>query len=453
MIHTFSINGDNIAVDINSGAIHVFDSLSFDILSELGNDASSLKKGCPDRIINNLEKKYSVNDIKEAYSEIFMLYTDGELYSKPLVMPNIDSYTKNTPVKALCLHIAHDCNLKCDYCFASKGDFGTGKKLMPFETGKAAIDFVIGKSKGRRNIEVDFFGGEPLMNFETVKKIVDYARTLEKVHNKNFRFTITTNGVLLDNDKINYINKEMSNVVLSIDGRRDVNDNIRKTLKGIGTYDIIMPKFKELVQKRDYNNYYVRGTFTSRNLDFSNDVIHLYNEGFDQISVEPAVCDEGEDYAIRKEHLPAIFKEYEALAKKIADIRKNGGSVNFFHFMMDFNHGPCAIKRIKGCGSGTEYLSVTPEGNVYPCHQFVGNDKFIVGNVHKEGLCADLTKMFENSNLSDKRSCDNCFAKYFCCGGCNANNYNFNENINIPHDISCEIQKKRLECAIYLNII
>lgn len=447
MIHKFSQQGLYIVMDINSGAIHCVDEITYKCLDFI---TPPLTKEVPETLFENLD--YSKEELEEAYSEIFELY-EAEMLFTPDEHYNINSNV-DSPIKALCLHISHDCNLRCKYCFASTGDFGEGRKLMPFEIGKAAIDFVIEKSGKRRNLEVDFFGGEPLMNFEVVKDIVEYARSIEKEHNKNFRFTITTNGVLLSDDKIDYINREMSNVVLSIDGRKSVNDKVRFRPDESGSYDKILPAFKKLVQNRPKDkDYYVRGTFTKYNLDFSEDVLHLYEEGFDQISIEPVVAPSDMDYALTMTDTEAIANEYEKLAKTIYESRKNGKWFNFFHFMVDLEQGPCAIKRMRGCGSGNEYVAVTPDGDIYPCHQFVGHQDFKMGSVLTGELNLDIKARFAEANIYNKQKCKECWARFFCSGGCNANNYMYEGDLLKPHELSCELEKKRVECAIALKIM
>ena len=355
------------------------------------------------------------------------------------------------PVKAMCLLISMDCNLRCEYCFASTGDYGQGRKLMDFETGKKAIDFLLKQSANRENLELDFFGGEPLMNFGVVKQLVEYGRSKEKEYNKKFRFTITTNGMLLNDENMDFINKEMSNVVMSVDGRKEVNDRMRKRVDGTGTYDKIMANYKRLAEKRNYQNYYVRGTFTKYNLDFSNDVMNLYNEGFDQISVEPVVSDPKEKYALTQKELPAIFAEYERLSQIILINEKQGKHFNFFHFMLDLDQGPCAIKRLRGCGSGNEYVAITPDGDIYPCHQFVGVDEYLMGNINEGTFNYDMKKEFAAAHIYSKEDCRNCWAKFYCSGGCNANNFIYNGSILSAHKLSCELEKKRLECAIMIK--
>ena len=357
----------------------------------------------------------------------------------------------SSPVKAMCLHVAHDCNLRCSYCFASTGDFGEGRKLLDAETGKKAIDFLLVQSKDRRNLELDFFGGEPLMNFGVVKEIVAYARSKEKEYHKNFRFTITTNGMLLNDPVIDYINQEMSNVVLSIDGRKEVNDRVRVRCDGSGSYDSIVPKYQRLVEKRGQDQYYVRGTFTKYNLDFAKDVMHLHELGFDQVSVEPVVSDPKLPYALTEADLPRIFEEYETLAKQLIEKRKKGEGFNFFHFMLDLDQGPCAIKRLRGCGCGNEYVAVTPDGDIYPCHQFVGMEEWKMGSVLDNTFDLKKKSYFAKANIYGKEGCKDCWAKFYCSGGCNANNLQYAGDVLRPHKLYCELEKKRLECAIMMK--
>ena len=453
MVHTFYQNGYYIALDVNSGAVHVLDKLCFDLLNKF---EDKLPVECPQEIVKELSAEYSEQDILEIYSELLSLQKAGQLFSED----DYERFTdmmKGAPIKSMCLHIAHDCNLRCKYCFASTGDFGKGRKLMPVETGKKAIDFLLTHSGNRHNLELDFFGGEPLMNWDAVKEIVDYARSKEEEYNKKFRFTVTTNGVLLDDDSIDYINKEMKNVVLSLDGRKCVNDAMRLTVNGKGSYDIFVPKFQKLVEKRlqgENKEYYARGTFTKNNLDFAKDVYHIADDlGFDQLSVEPVIADPSEPYAITEEDLPTIFEEYEKLAVEMVRRKKEEGRCfNFFHFMIDLDQGPCAIKRLRGCGCGNEYVSVTPDGDIYPCHQFVGNDEWKMGNLDDETLNIEMKDKFACSNIYTKEGCRDCWARFYCSGGCNANNYSFNRDINKPVKISCELERKRVECAIMIKV-
>lgn len=449
MVHTFTALGQYLAADVNSGAVHVLDRMGYDLLSKV---EGPMGEKCPQELKDQLSQ-YEPQELDELWEELRGLQEQGLLFSsddyidadKAMALP------RQAVVKALCLHVSHDCNLRCKYCFASTGDFGEGRRLLDFETGKKAIDFLIEKSKGRHNLELDFFGGEPLMNFEVVKQIVEYARSLEKEHNKLFRFTITTNGILLDDAKIDYINREMSNVVLSIDGRREVNDRMRPCINGSGSYDIILDKYKKFVDKRGHDQYYARGTFTKYNLDFADDVLSLYEQGFDQLSVEPVVSNPDEDYAITEADFPAIFAEYEKLAKELIKIKKSGRTINFFHFMLDLDQGPCAIKRLRGCGCGNEYVAVTPDGDIYPCHQFVGMKEWKMGNLHDGSFDFKMKDYFSQTTVYNKTDCKDCWAKFYCSGGCNANNLQYAGDVLKSHKLSCELEKKRLECAIMMK--
>ena len=448
MIHKYKLSGFNIVLDVNSGGVHIVDELTYDLLDHV---EPPFEDKCPAKVVEKLSKVYDAADIESCYQEIVELYNDKILFSE-------DDYEKYanvsvaSPIKAMCLNIAHDCQLRCKYCFASTGDFGKGRKLMSFETGKHAIDFLLEKSGDRQNLELDFFGGEPLMNFNVVKQVVEYARSREKEYGKHFRFTITTNGLLLDDDKIDFINREMSNVVLSIDGRKEVNDYFRVLPNGQGCYDIILPKYKKLVEGRGDKEYYVRGTFTKKNLDFSNDVFALYDAGFDQISVEPVVGD-SDEYALTEKELPAVFKEYEILAQKIIDNEKTGKKFNFFHFMLDLDQGPCAIKRLRGCGCGNDYVAITPDGDIFPCHQFVGIDEYKMGNIDEGTFNYEMKADFAKAHVYSKPECRKCWAKFYCSGGCNANNYQYMGDIRTAHKLSCQLEKKRLECAIMMKAV
>ncbi|MDP4152990.1 MAG: thioether cross-link-forming SCIFF peptide maturase [Bacillota bacterium] len=450
MVHIYKQNGFNIVLDVNSGAVHNVDELAYDILEVMiGLGVETPAQNQPEQVIEKLKGKYAEKDIIEAYGDIFELYKAGLLFSSDNYLDVKKLSNKKAPVKALCLHIAHDCNLRCRYCFADTGEYNHKRELMSFEVGKAAIDFLIKQSESRRNLEVDFFGGEPLMNFEVVKQIVKYAKGLEKEHNKNFRFTVTTNGVLLDDKKMAFINEYMSNVVLSIDGRKEVNDKVRIRVDGTGCYDSILPKFQEMARLRGQMKYYVRGTFTRYNLDFDNDVMHLAEQGFDQISVEPVAAQEDADYSIRKEDLTVVFNSYDRLAKKMLD---TGRKFNFFHFMIDLKQGPCVIKRIRGCGSGNEYLAIAPSGDIYPCHQFVGHDEFYMGNIIENSFNEKIKNQFATYSIFSKPECMKCWAKYYCSGGCNANNYLYEGDITKSYKIACEMEKKRVECAIMMKV-
>ena len=391
MIHQYKSNGYNIVLDVNSGAVHVVDDVTYDVI-EL------FEKLDAEAIISELSSKYKEEEIREVVGEVEQLKKDGQLFTEDIYQPFVEKFkeTRQTVVKALCLHIAHDCNLACKYCFAEEGEYHGRRELMSFEVGKKALDFLVANSGNRVNLEVDFFGGEPLMNWDVVKQLVEYGRSLEEPNNKKFRFTLTTNGVLLNDEIMEYLNKEMSNVVLSLDGRKEVNDRMRPFRTGKGSYDLIVPKFQKLADSRNQTNYYVRGTFTRDNLDFSEDVKHFADLGFKQMSIEPVVGPEEDPYSIREEDLPKIMEEYDKLALEYIKREKEGNGFNFFHFMIDLNQGPCVYKRLSGCGSGTEYLAVTPWGDFYPCHQFVGT-------------------------------------------------------INDAYDIGCEMQKKRVECSIMIK--
>ena len=448
MVHLYKNNGFNIAMDVNSGAIHVVDDIVYDMIP-------LFEKGkTVDEIAELLKDSYTIEDVKEAYSEIEELKNEGLLFTEDIYEPYIEDVTKKrqTVVKALCLHIAHDCNLACKYCFAEEGEYHGRRALMSFEVGKKALDFLVANSGSRRNLEVDFFGGEPLMNFDVVKQLVEYGRSIEEANNKKFRFTLTTNGVLLNDDIIEFANKEMSNVVLSVDGRKEIHDMMRPTRNHKGSsYDIIMPKFKKVAESRNQMNYYVRGTFTHNNLDFSKDVLHLADLGYKQISVEPVVAENSESYAIKEEDIPQILEQYDIIAKELIKRKKEGKGFIFFHFMIDLEGGPCVAKRLSGCGSGTEYLAVTPWGDFYPCHQFVGQEEFLLGNVDEGIKRTDLTDKFKCCNVYSKKECKDCFAKFYCSGGCAANAYNFTGDINGSYSIGCELQRKRVECAIMIK--
>ncbi len=444
MIHQYKSNGYNIVLDVCSGAVHVVDDIVYDVIGLYENHSV-------DEVIKMLPED-NEDEIREAWAEITELKDAGELFAEDEYKDFVIDFKKRkTVVKALCLHIAHDCNLACKYCFAGEGEYHGDRSLMSLEVGKAAIDFLIAHSGSRRNLEVDFFGGEPLMNFDVVKEIVAYGRSKEEPYNKNFRFTLTTNGMLLNDEIMEFVNKEMSNVVLSIDGRKKVHDMMRPTPNGKGSYDYIMPKFKKLAAQRDQKNYYVRGTFTHNNLDFASDVLHLADEGFSQISVEPVVASADEPFAIRQEDLPKLMEEYDKLAVEMIKREKEGRGFVFFHFMIDLDQGPCVAKRLSGCGSGTEYLAVTPWGDLYPCHQFVGEENFLIGNVFDGITNTALRDEFKLCNVYAKDKCKDCFARFYCSGGCAANAYKFHGNINDAYDIGCELMKKRVECAIMIK--
>ena len=448
MIHRYQKKGLNFVLDVNSGAVHLLDDISYAVSGLLDENMGDT---CPQSIIDALPD-YTADEIREAYDELYELKKAGQLFAQDDYIDVSRYIPVNAPVKALCLHVAHDCNLRCKYCFASTGDFGQGRKIMPPEIAKKAIDFVIARSGVRHNIEVDFFGGEPLMAWDTVTQTVDYARSLEEKYNKKFRFTITTNGLLLDEDKRKYINENMDNCVLSLDGRREVNDEFRKTVAGTGSYDTIVPKFKALVDERDPNlDYYARGTFTSHNLDFAEDVLSIADAGFDRLSVEPVTADPGCGYDFTEDDLPKIEAEYDRLTDIMLERKKEGKPFTFFHFMVDLDQGPCIVKRLRGCGAGYEYVAVTPDGDIYPCHQFVGKDEFKQGSVLDQSFNMDIAQKFAGMNIYSRPKCQKCWAKFYCSGGCSAANYNMNHDMNDSYDLGCEMERKRLECAIYLK--
>ncbi len=456
MVHKFKMHGANIVLDVNSGAVHVLDDLAFeliDYMKEAGpQDADAAWKGLEERIPG----RHGREEVQEALQELTELKENGQLFSEDIfeeyLTANAVQNEKQPVVKALCLHIAHDCNLRCRYCFASTGDFGTSRTLMPAETGKRAIDFLIERSGARRNLEVDFFGGEPLMNFGAVKEIVEYALGRAEETGKHFRFTLTTNAVLLKEEHKAFINKYIGNIVLSIDGRPEVNDRMRPRFDGSGTYSFILPKIKDMADSRNQEGYYVRGTFTRENLDFSQDVLHLADLGFKQISVEPVVAAKDTGFDLRQEDLPRLFDEYESLALEYVKRYKDSKGFNFFHFMLDLDQGPCVVKRLKGCGSGHEYLAVTPEGDLYPCHQFVGMEQFKMGNVNTDTqIDPAIREEFVKQNIYSKPDCRACWAKFFCSGGCAANAWQFNNCLDKPYTIGCELEKKRVECALWVK--
>ncbi len=440
MIHAFEYRGTYLVLDVESGAVHEVDKPSFDVISALeqGNAVDALP--------------YSHTIIDEILEEIEQLKKENLFDTKAPDAPKSNGAA--SPIKSMCLNVAHDCNLRCAYCFAETGEFHGGRMLMPFETAKAALDMLIKRSGGRYHLEVDLFGGEPLMNWDTVKRTVEYGRELEKKHNKHINFTITTNGVALDDEKIEYINKEMFNVVLSIDGRREVHDALRVTPNKQGSYDIIVPKAQKLVKERGDGEHYIRGTFTADNLDFTEDVKALHDLGFEQISVEPVVLKPDEPHAINEDNVGKALEEYDRLADYVIESRKEGRPFNFFHFYVDMNSSPCLAKRALGCGAGVEYVAVAPNGDIYPCHQFVGDSRFLLGNVlvkDEEGnvpLESGIRNEFASCNIFTKEKCSNCWAKYYCSGGCAANAYKLNGSITEPPEISCKLLKKRTEIAI-----
>ena len=453
-------------MDVESGSVHVVDDLVYDMIRILDeySKTGAVRTVVDDETIIPLPygrikdsmlsqlSGYSAEEIAEAYDEVAWLIEDESLFTEDLYKDIVDNFSKREPViKALCLHVAHDCNLACTYCFAGKGEYHGERSLMSLETGRKALDMLVASSGKRVNLEVDFFGGEPLMNFDVVRSLVEYGRSLEKEHNKKFRFTLTTNGMLLNDEILEFANKEMANLVLSIDGRKEVHDRMRPRRGGQGSYDEIVPKFIKAANSRNQVNYYVRGTYTHYNTDFAEDVKHLAELGFEQISVEPVVAPPDKDYAIRQEDIPTLLDQYDILSKYLLDRKKSGKSVNFFHFMIDLKQGPCAYKRLSGCGSGTEYLAVAPNGDLYPCHQFVGMTDFIMGNVDTGVTNTSLRDRFALCNVYSKKACSDCFAKLYCSGGCSANAYNFTGDINGSYEIGCQLQRKRVENAVMMK--
>ena len=458
MIHQYINNGFHIIMDVNSGSVHSVDPVMYDAVAIVAErvpelaEPEMLSEEVAREVMERLSPTYGEAEVQEALDEIQYLIDAEELLTTDQYHDYVVDFKKRkTVVKALCLHIAHDCNLACQYCFAEEGEYHGRRALMSFEVGKKALDFLIANSGNRRNLEVDFFGGEPLMNWEVVKQLVEYGRSKEKEYNKNFRFTMTTNGVLLNDEIMEYCNREMSNVVLSLDGRKEVNDKMRPFRGGKGSFDLIVPKFQKFAEMRGDRDYYVRGTFTRHNLDFSKDVMEFADLGFRSMSIEPVVAKPEEEYAIREEDLPQIMEEYDHLAEEYIKRKKEGRGFNFFHFNIDLNQGPCVAKRLSGCGSGTEYLAVTPWGDLYPCHQFVGQEEFLLGNVDTGVTNERIRDEFKLCNVYAKDKCRDCFARFYCSGGCAANSYNFHGNITDAYDIGCAMQKKRIECAIMIK--
>lgn len=452
MVHLFQNNGYYIALDANSGTVHDVDEVAYDIL---GSYETMPKKEIKRRILEKYADRVDVTaaEVDAVFADIETLKAEGKLFSEDRFRDVAKSLSDRPKViKALCLHVAHDCNLTCSYCFAGKGEYCGERALMSYETGKRALDFLIAHSGSRHNLEVDFFGGEPLMNFDVVKRLTAYARGIEKQHKKNFRFTLTTNGVLINDEVIDFCNKEMSNVVLSLDGRKEVNDHFRKTRNGKGSYEMIVPKFKKMVAARNGKNYYMRGTYTRLNPDFVNDILHMADLGFTELSMEPVVAAASDPYSLREEDLPVLLEQYDCLAKEMDERRKAGRPFTFYHYMIDLAGGPCIVKRVSGCGVGTEYMAVTPQGDLYPCHQFVGDERFCLGNVFSGIDNEALREEFKSCNVYAHEECNTCFARFFCSGGCVANAYHTTGQITGVYDYGCTLHKKRIENAIMLKV-
>ena len=450
MIHAYKLNGCNIVLDVYSGAVHLVDEIAYDVITKL--DAGVERE----TIVAEVSAAYGVqpDEVRDILADVDELTAAGKLFTEDIYADKAFDYkNRSTVVKALCLHVAHTCNLTCNYCFAAQGKFHGDRALMSFEVGKRALDFLIENSGSRVNLEVDFFGGEPLMNWDVVKQLVAYGRSREKECNKTFRFTLTTNGVLIDDDVIEFANKEMHNVVLSLDGRPEIHDKLRRTVNNKGSYDLIVPKFQKLVQSRGGKGYYMRGTFTHDNVDFTNDIFHMADLGFDQLSMEPVVCAPDEPWALTEEDLPKVKEQYEILAKEMLRRDREGKGFTFYHYMIDLTGGPCIYKRISGCGSGTEYMAVTPWGDLYPCHQFVGDEKYLLGNVFDGVTNTDLRDEFKLCNAYARPDCKDCWARLYCSGGCAANAYHATGSIRGIYEYGCELFRKRMECAIMIKAV
>lgn len=450
MVHQYKLNGYNIVLDSESGCVHTVDDVAYDIIA-------LYEKNNEDDIISYITEKYRIptNEIKETLQDIEHLKKENKLFTKDMFAGQAPIFKKRqSVVKAICLHVAHACNMTCGYCFAGKGEYNGEKALMSYDVGKKALDWLIENSGTRQNLEVDFFGGEPLLNFDVVKELVAYGRSQEKKYNKNFRFTLTTNGMLLNDEVIEFANKEMSNVVISLDGRREVNDFIRKTNEGEGTYDKILPGFKKLADSRNQKDYYTRGTYTHYNTDFASDIIHMADLGFKELSIEPVVAPADAPYALKESDLSKLLSEYEHLATEMLERKREGKGrdFTFYHYMIDLTGGPCIVKRISGCGVGTEYVAVTPSGDLYPCHQFVGDEKFLMGNIYDGITNHSICDEFQGCNIYSHDECADCFAKLYCSGGCAANAYHTTGKITGVYDMGCQLHKKRIECAIMLKV-
>lgn len=452
MIHAYKMNGYNIILDQNSGCVHSVDDATYDIITMYGSTAkNNIKRFILSKYKN--DEEVTEEDIDLCFRDIEGLIADGRLFAEDTFETVAAQFKKRQGViKAICLHVAHDCNLACKYCFAGKGEYDGPKGLMSFETGKRALDFLIEQSGSRRNLEVDFFGGEPLLNWEVCKQLVKYGREQEKKYNKNFRFTLTTNGLLINDDVIDFCNREMGNVVLSLDGRKKTNDAMRVSKNGAGSYDLIVEKFKKLVASRNQKDYYMRGTYTRNNLDFASDIIHMADLGFKELSIEPVVSSPDEPYALKNDDLSFLKGQYQILADEMLRRYRNGNGFTFYHYMIDLDAGPCIVKRVSGCGVGTEYLAVTPSGELYPCHQFVGDEKFLLGDIWKGVVNQNVIEQFEKCNVYSHNECRDCFAKLYCSGGCAANAYHTTGSVNGVYEFGCELHRKRIECAIMLKV-
>ncbi|WP_379971357.1 thioether cross-link-forming SCIFF peptide maturase [Ectobacillus sp. sgz5001026] len=452
MIHQYKLNGYNIVLDTYSGSVHVVDDLAYEIISLYENmPAESIMIMMMDKY--TFDSSVTVEDIRQTIADIAELKLEGQLFTEDEFKDlSIDLRNRQTYIKALCLNVAHTCNLSCEYCFASQGKYNGDRAIMSYEIGQRAIDYLLDNSGHHRNLDIDFFGGEPLMAWKVVKQIVAYARSKEKEYKKTFRFTFTTNGMLLDDEVTEFLNQEMYNVVLSLDGRREVHDLLRKTVNGKGSYDHIVPKFQSFIEKRGDKEYYVRGTYTGNNVDFTNDIFHIADLGFDKLSMEPVICHPKEPYALTEKDLPEIYNQYEILAKEMLTRGENGNGFTFYHYMLDLSEGPCIQKRISGCGSGTEYLAVTPWGELFPCHQFVGDAAYSMGNIWDGITKPDIQAQFKESNCYSKPECQNCWAKLYCSGGCPANALHATGSLNGTYDFSCDIFRKRIECSMMLKV-
>lgn len=448
MIHQYKAKGFNIVLDIYSGSVHAVDDVTYDIIS-LYEDKN--KDEIREIILNTYELSHEQFD--DAYEEVNELVNEGLLFSEDIYKDlSIDIMKKPTTLKALCLNVAHTCNLSCEYCFAKGGKYSGPDAIMTKEVARGAIDFLLENSGSHYNLDIDFFGGEPLLNFNLVKDTVEYAKSKEIEYNKHFNFTLTTNGLLLNDDVIDYLNENMKNVVLSLDGRKEKHDHFRKTLNGKGSFDTIVPKFQNFVKKRGDKEYYMRGTFTANNLDFTEDLKTYLDLGFTRTSLEPVVGKPDEPYALKEEHLETIYRQYEKLADMLMDKIDKDEDFIFYHYMIDLENGPCVHKRISGCGSGTEYMAVTPTGELYPCHQFVGNRDFIIGNIRDGIVHPELVNQFKTCNCYSKSECRSCWANMYCSGGCAANSYNATGDINNIYEYSCKLFRKRIEMAIAVKI-